>query len=492
MKKILLPIVLLFSFVSYAQFITIDESLTIQELVEDILINSPCAQTSNYGSRTGTDFGEGNGIGYFNANGSDFPYAEGIILSSGFISDAPGPNTTTQSNGTPSWPGDADLEAATTATGTGNASFIQFAFTPLISEIGFNFIFASEEYNQTFECTFSDAFAFILIDLSTGISQNLAVLPGTAIPIEATNIHPDVPGGCPAINEIYFDKYNFMPFNDENTSATNFNGQILSLTAQGTVIPGNPYTIKLVIADQGDTIWDSAVFLEAGSFNIGVDLGDDLTIAAGTAPCQGQPLEIGVAPDATGLTTYQWYVWNPITMVFDLISGEISNTIIITQSGIYQIETIFSGGCSATDDVLIEFAPQPIAVVPDDLVICDEIPNDGFSEFDLTVRDAQIINGQPDTFVEYYVLLADAESGTTPIATPTNYTNVDPGFQIVFARLEESNLGCFDIVPLVLQVDQAPSITDPISDYFICDNDQDGTEIFDLTTKDAEILNTLI
>ena len=91
MKKILLPIVLLFSVIGYSQFITVDESLTIQELVEDVLIDSPCAETSNYGSRTGTDFGDGNGIGAFNANGSDFPYQTGIILSSGFVSSAPGP-----------------------------------------------------------------------------------------------------------------------------------------------------------------------------------------------------------------------------------------------------------------------------------------------------------------------------------------------------------------------------------------------------------------
>ena len=36
--------------------------------------------------------------------------------------------------------------------------------------------------------------------------------------------------------------------------------------------------------------------------------------------------------------------------------------------------------------------------VPDELFSCDEVPNDGFADFDLTVRDAQIINGQPNTY----------------------------------------------------------------------------------------------
>ena len=60
-----------------------------------------------------------------------------------------------------------------------------------------------------------------------------------------------------------------------------------------------------------------------------------------------------------------------------------------------------------------------------------------------------------------------------------------------FARLEGIPVGCYDVVPLLLQVDAAPAITDPISDYFICDNDQNNTEIFDLTSKYDEIVNTL-
>ena len=47
------------------------------------------------------------------------------------------------------------------------------------------------------------------------------------------------------------------------------------------------------------------------------------------------------------------------------------------------------------------------------------------------------------------------------------------------------------MIQLVLQVDPAPSITDPISDYQLCDNDGDGSETFDLTSKYDEIVNTL-
>jgi len=131
-------------------------------------------------------------------------------------------------------------------------------------------------------------------------------------------------------------------------------------------------------------------------------------------------------------------------------------------------------------------------VVPDELFSCDEVPNDGFADFDLTVRDAQIINGQPNTFVTYYEDAVDAEAGNTNfIALPTAFENTTIDTQIVFARLEETILGCYDVVELVLTVNAAPAITDPIEDYALCDNDEDLTEIFDLTSKYDEIVNTL-
>ena len=92
MKKIFFFVFTFYSFLVSGQ-ITIDETLTAQELVEDVLINSPCAEVSDIGQRTGTDFGNVNGIASFDANGSDFPFTTGIVLMSGDVSLAPGPNT---------------------------------------------------------------------------------------------------------------------------------------------------------------------------------------------------------------------------------------------------------------------------------------------------------------------------------------------------------------------------------------------------------------
>lgn len=377
MKRLLLSLLWLIPAGLIAQ-ITIDESLTTQQLVQDVLIGGSCAETANFVSSTGIDFGDVNGIAAFNANGSDFPFQSGVILSSGSVANAPGPNDNTQSAG--GWPGDADLEANTSATDTNNASFIQFDFTPLTEDLSFNFIMASEEYDQNFECTFSDAFAFILTDLTTGVSENLAVLPGTTIPIEVTNIRPEVPGQCAAVNEEFFDRYNFLPFNDEDAAATNFNGQTVSLAATSTVIIGNTYSIKLVVADQGDNAFDIAVFLEAGSFNVGAtELGDDILIANGNAVCEGSTITLDATdPDAE---SYTWFLDDVE------IPGETMPTLTISEPGMYSVEVALTepDDCVITDTIVVEFIDENAVNIGDDLVACEDalgifdtgLPEDG-------------------------------------------------------------------------------------------------------------------
>ena len=51
-----------------------DTTFTTTELVEDVLIDSPCADVSNILTSTGSDFGSTNGIAYFSSNGENFPF----------------------------------------------------------------------------------------------------------------------------------------------------------------------------------------------------------------------------------------------------------------------------------------------------------------------------------------------------------------------------------------------------------------------------------
>ncbi|QNJ97850.1 T9SS type B sorting domain-containing protein [Constantimarinum furrinae] len=519
MKKFLLPLTLLFFCVGFAQSIDVNNpadpetAYTPLEMITEVLMGgSDCGDVEFILLQENPDGVANPAVkswGYFDASGTTFPFQSGVVLSSGWAESAEGPNASggVSDTGT-GWAGDNDLKIILDNQSgdnepTNNATIFQFTFVPVISNISFDFIFGSEEYENQWECSasFRDGFAFLLrgpgIPNDSGTpfgGTNIAAVPGSAgVPVSTLSIHSDTfTCGTEIPGTNFFPNLYVSNSGANNLNEIEFDGYTESLTAQAMLTPGETYELKMVIADRGDTAFDSAVFFRAGSFNIGVSLPPDLTIAAGNAPCEGEEIEIAVEPDPTGSTTYQWYIYNTVTMVFDPIPGATNNSIVVTQSGTYQIEAAINGGCTATDEIIVEFAPQPTAAVPTDLIICDEAPNDGFAEFDLTVKDAEIMNGEPNTFVEYYTTLNNAQLGLDPIPTPTAWTNTVMGFQTIYARLQEMSFGCYDIVPLNVQVDDAPSITDPISDYFICDNDQDGFEVFDLTSKDSEILNILV
>lgn len=156
-----------------------------------------------------------------------------------------------------------------------------------------------------------------------------------------------------------------------------------------------------------------------------------------------------------------------------------------------RVENNNNPSCYATDSFVVNIFIAPIANPPTPYVICDDLPNDGFAEFDLTTKDLEITGGNPDAVVSYHTTLFNAQNNQFPLASP--YTNTNAGFQTIWARVEHINSpDCFNIVELDLQVDDSPSLTDPITDYVLCDNDGDGVEIFDLRSKDIEILNVLV
>jgi hypothetical protein len=264
---------------------------TTTQLVTNVLLNAGCSSIFNISSSSGNNFGSVDGIGYFNKNGSSFPFNEGIILSSGNALLASGPENSIQSAGIETWTGDADLEsiillATGNAMNSKNASKLEFDFIPQISNFNFDFIFASEEYGG-FQCDFSDAFAFLLTDTLTGVTKNLAVIPQTTTPISVGTIKNSLyNSSCISQNELFFGNYYGTGGLDPLSSPTNFVGSTIPMNASSTLIPGRTYHIKLVVADRFDTLLDTAVFIRGGSFNNG-SAPTFTTVSLPTAICAG-------------------------------------------------------------------------------------------------------------------------------------------------------------------------------------------------------------
>lgn len=321
----------------HSQTISVDDTgFNAQQLV-DLLLSSSCATNSNI------SISSNQSVAYFNGNGSVFPIDEGIIIRSGIASNTAGIYTGNNLDSQVTTNGDADLQAISDATGQSatitDAAFLQFDFVPSSTSFSFDFLFASNEYGE-WQCGFSDVFAFLLTDLNTGTTTNLAVIPGTNTPISVRDIRDNQYNlSCNSVNPELFSTYNV---DNPANSALNMRGHTVVLNASSSVIPNNPYQIKLVIGDYNDTNFDSAVFIQAGSFETALDLGEDQEL------CDGDDLVLDSGYTNTVDFSYEWQL-NGTT-----IAGETNPSLTVTQSGTYDlIITTLSTGCQLTDQIII-------------------------------------------------------------------------------------------------------------------------------------------
>ena len=193
---------------------------------------------------------------------------DGVILTSGDVAIAAGPNNDTGATGAiPPGPGDPDLDLILksqpgyTDETSHDATVLEFDFVPQQSRVAFQYVFASEEYNE-WVGQFNDLFAFF-VD-----GTNIALIPGTTTAVTINNVNKSTNSGDYLNNDL-------TDFPSGNTPYdTQYDGFTTVLTAQASVTPGVVHHIKLVIADTRDEILDSAVFLKSGSFVSS----DDLTL----------------------------------------------------------------------------------------------------------------------------------------------------------------------------------------------------------------------
>lgn len=181
----------------------------------------------------------------------------GIVLSTGLVNTAtalqggPGVHLSTNNNG-PSIPQLNGIAGDDTYDGI----ILEFDFVPITNSINVNYIFGSEEYNEYVGMGYNDAFAFYISGPGIAGTPNIAVLPGN-IPVTIDNIN------LSSNSSLY---RNNIALNNPNV----MDGYTAQLTASSAVIACQTYHIRLMIADGGDDIYDSWVFIqENGLFAVG-------------------------------------------------------------------------------------------------------------------------------------------------------------------------------------------------------------------------------
>ena len=204
---LLLLLLLFYSTICLSQGIIVDTTtLPIPQLIREELMQNACSNESNF------KFSSHLGIGKFTNTNPNFPISSGIIIRNGIAKYTEGMYTGANESSQLNTASDSDLQTISNENGQivaiTDVSFIQFDFTPLSSNFSFDFLFTSNEYGE-FQCGFSDVFAFILTDLTTGVTTNLAVLPGTTTPVSVKNIRDQqYNSSCLSANANLFDRYN--------------------------------------------------------------------------------------------------------------------------------------------------------------------------------------------------------------------------------------------------------------------------------------------
>ncbi len=136
---------------------------------------------------------------------------------------------------------------------------------PQSNTLSFQYVFASDEYNEYVASQFNDVFGFFVN------GQNVAKLPGTNTNVSINNVNNGCSANCRGTNPVPTNPQ-FFRNNDRASGApldTEMDGMTVVLSINATVNPGVANRIKLAVADAGDSALDSAVFIKAGSLASG-------------------------------------------------------------------------------------------------------------------------------------------------------------------------------------------------------------------------------
>jgi uncharacterized repeat protein (TIGR01451 family) len=183
----------------------------------------------------------------------------GVILSSGNVADATGPNEAEGTTTSFDLSGDPDLDGLIPGFETFDATLLEFDFVGAGGMLSFQYVFGSEEYNEFVDQSFNDVFGFF-VD-----GENIALIPGTNTPVSINNVNN-------LRNTEFYHDNSPTDLGIPTPFGTQADGFTLVLTAQANISPGMHH-IKLAIADAGDHFLDSWVFLAGESFVSGdVDL----------------------------------------------------------------------------------------------------------------------------------------------------------------------------------------------------------------------------
>lgn len=181
------------------------------------------------------------------------------------------------------------------------------------------------------------------------------------------------------------------------------------------------------------------------------------------------------------------------SVLWDFGDGTTSNQLnpihIFQSTGIYNVSASINVLNSSTVDILekqIEIFNIPQINQLSNLIACEESFESGYSAFDTSSLENELIAGQTDIIIKYF-----NESGNElPSPLPNPFNNLVAYNETIIVRLyNQNNLDCYTESSFDLIVNPKPPINS-IDDIIICDTNSDGLTIFDLTNIPNELINS--
>ena len=168
----------------------------------------------------------------------------GTVLSSGLAADAPGPNNKSGNTTSLGEPGD-DALSAISGGETQDAASLTLDFIPTSTHLSVNFVFGSEEYDEYVGSQYNDVAGIFVNGVNCAvINKGFDTVPTTVNAINAN------------VNTL---QYVENSAGDRDAQA---DGTTTLLQCKADVVAGQTNSIKIAIADTGDSALDSWLFVQ--------------------------------------------------------------------------------------------------------------------------------------------------------------------------------------------------------------------------------------
>jgi gliding motility-associated-like protein len=306
----LLIVLLLYSFCGFSQLV-VKKDRDAEILVQEVLIGNGIT-VSNI-----TFQGNKNAVGFFDGTKSNIGLDSGMIFSTGNVLDAIGPNDQEDISSLNNEGGDADLESLSNGFKTYDAVSVEFDFIPIDNTVKFRFVFGSEEYYKFVNQGFNDVFGFFISGPGFSGKENIALVPGTNIPISISTINN-------TSNSQYI-------VDNANGATIQYNAftKVIEITANVTAC--ETYKIRFAISDVKDMAYDSGIFLEASSFSSNNKNDVELTATNFvTEGCDSLKFTLNrVSPDLSNSITVNYTISGTATNTLDYSTLPLSGSITI-------------------------------------------------------------------------------------------------------------------------------------------------------------------